>query len=212
MSPLRRRGTAQAGFPEDRGAWLGVAVVLTVLVAWLAIERGPYGGPITTAGAVMRTLVLLLLAAVPIAALVWAWRRLSRRAQAIAPIPIGVLVAFLGLYAIAHAGIYLERVRMGSDPSGLAEAALAEGNQQLWAVSDSTNAVHVPPTVNRCIINKYGFRTIPGTDGMTVSPKHATYRRSAAERAERYNMVVLRRLRVSPAEVNRFADGSDCPE
>ncbi len=212
MSPMTRRGTAQAGFPEDRGRWLAAAVVFTVLVAWLAIERGPYGGPISTAGAVMRTLVLLLLAVVPVVALVWAWKRLSRRSQAIAPIPIGVLVAFLGLYAIAHAGIYMERVRMGSDPSRLAESAFAEGDRQLWAVSDSTNAVHVPPVANRCLINKYGFRTIPGTDGMTVSPKHATYRQSAAQRAERYNAVVLQRLQVPPAEVNRYADGSDCPE
>jgi hypothetical protein len=212
MSPLRRRGTAQAGFPEDRGVWVGVAVVLTLLLAWWAIDHGPYGGPITTAGAVMRTLVLLLLAAIPVAALVWAWRRLSRRAQAIAPIPIGVLVAFLGLYAIAHAGIYMERVRMGTEPARLAESAFAEGDRQLWAVSDSTNAVHVPPVLNRCLINKYGFRTIPGTDGMTVSPKHASYRQSAAERAEAYNAVVLQRLRVPTAEVNRFADGSDCPE
>lgn len=212
MSPMTRRGTAQAGFPEDRGGWLGAAVLLTVLLAALAINRGPYGGPITSAGATLRTLVLLLLAAIPLAALLWAWRRLSRRTQAIAPIPIGVLAAFLALRAVGDAGIYLERARMGSDPARLAQAELAQGEPQLWAVSDSTNAVLVPPVANRCLINKYGFRTIPGTDGMTVSPKHAAYRRSAAERAERYNTVVLQRLRVPPAEVNRFADGSDCPE
>jgi hypothetical protein len=212
MSPLRRRGTAQAGFPEDRGAWLSVAVVLTVLIAWLAINRGPYGGPITPAGAVLRTLVLLLLAALPIAALLWAWKRLSRKAQRIAPIPIGVLVVFLTLYAVAHAGIYAERVRMASDPARLAEAAFAQGSRQFWAVNDSTNAVTVPPIVNRCVVNKYGFREIPGTDGMTVNAAHGRYRRSAAERAEAYNNVIIQRLRIPSAEVNRFSDSSGCAD
>lgn len=212
MSPLRRRGTAQAGFPEDRGVWLAVVVVLTILIASLAILRGPYGGPISTAGAALRTLVLLLLAVIPIAALLWAWRRLSRKAQRIVPIPIGVLVAFLALYAVGHAAIYAERVRMGSDPARLAEAAVGAGRTEFLAVRDSTNAVHVPPIANRCIINKYGFREIAGTDGMTVNPKHGRYRQAAAERAERYNAVVLQRLRIPPAEVNRYADGSGCPE
>ena len=212
MSALRRRGTAQAGFPEDRGAWLAAAVVLTILLAWAAINRGPYGGPITAAGAALRTMVLLLLAAIPVAALLWAWRRLSRKTQRIVPIPIGVLVAFLTLYAVAHASIYAERVRMGSDPGRLAAAAVGRGNTQFLAVRDSTNAVNVPPLRNRCIINKYGFREIAGTDGMTVNPAHGRYRRAAAERAERYNAVVLERLRIPTAEVNRYADGSGCPD
>jgi hypothetical protein len=212
MSPLRRRGTAQAGYPEDRGAWLTGAVVLTVLVAWLVIIRGPYGGPISAAGAVLRTLVLLGLAAIPIAALVWAWKRLSRKAQRIVPIPIGVLVAFLGLYAVAHAGIYAERVRMGSDPARMAAAAAASGETEFLAVRDSINAVHVPPIINRCIINKYGFREIAGTEGMTVNPKHERYRRTAAERAEAYNNVLIQRLRIPTAEVNRFSDGSGCTD
>jgi hypothetical protein len=206
---MSRRGTAQAGFPEDRGLGLAGAVVITLLIAWMAINRGPYGGPITTFGAVMRTLVLLGLAAIPVAALVWAWKRLSRSAQRIVPVPIGVLVAFLGLYAVAHAGIYAERVRMGTDPAQMAQAATGRGNNQFLAVSDSTNAVNVPPVLNRCIINKYGFRTIAGTDGMTVSPAHGRYRQAAAERAERYNNVVIQRLRIPSAEVNRYSDGSD---
>jgi hypothetical protein len=212
MSPLRRRGTAQAGYPEDRGVWLTVAVAFTLLVAWLVINRGPYGGPITTGGAVLRTLVLLVLASLPIAALLWAWRRLSRKAQRIAPIPIGVLVAFLGLYAVAHAGIYAERVRMGSDPARLAAAAAGAGKTEFLAVSDSLNAVHVPPVANRCIINKYGFRTIPGTDGMTVNPKHARYRQAAAQRAQAYNNVLIQRLRIPTAEASRFSDGSGCAD
>lgn len=206
---MSRRGTAQAGFPEDRGLGLAAAVVVTVLLAWIAINRGPYGGPISSAGAVLRTLVLLGLAVVPVAALVWAWKRLSRRAQRIVPIPIGVLVAFLGLYAFAHAGIYAERVRMGSDPGQLATRAVQAGDTEFLAVSDSLNAVHVPPVLNRCLINKYGFRTIAGTDGMTVSPAHGRYRQAAAQRAERYNGVVIQRLGIPAAEVSRYSDGSE---
>lgn len=207
---MSRRGTAQASFPEDRGLGLAAAVVITLLIAWMAINRGPYGGPISTFGAVMRTLVLLGLAAIPIAALVWAWKRLSRNAQRIVPVPIGVLVAFLGLYAVAHAGIYAERVRMGSDPGQLATTAVGRGDNQFLAVRDSTNAVLVPPIINRCLINKYGFREIAGTEGMTVNPAHGRYRQTAAERAERYNNVVIQRLRIPTAEVNRFSDGSGC--
>lgn len=209
---MSRRGTAQASFPEDRGLGLAAAVVITLLLAWMAINRGPYGGPISGFGAVMRTLVLLALAAIPIAALVWAWKRLSRNVQRIVPVPIGVLVAFLGLYAVAHAGIYAERVRMGSDPGQLATAAVGRGDNQFLAVRDSTNAVLVPPIINRCLINKYGFREIAGTEGMTVNPAHGRYRQTAAERAERYNNVVIQRLRIPTAEVNRFSDGSGCTD
>lgn len=212
MSPLRRRGTAQAGFPEDRGVWLSVAVALTILIAWAVINRGPYGGPISGAGAVLRTMVLLLLAVIPVAALLWAWRRLSRRSQRIAPVPIGVMTAFLALYAIAHAGIYGERVRMGTDAARAAQTAAGRGDTQFLAVRDSTNAVHVPPVINRCIINKYGFREIEGTDGMTINTAHERYRRMARERAEQYNAVILERLRIPSEEVNRFTDGSGCPE
>lgn len=212
MSPLRRRGTAQAGFPQDRGGWLTAVVALTVLVAWLVINRGPYGGPIGTAGAVVRTTVLLLLASAPIVALVWAWRRLARRTQRFVPIPIGVMVVFLTLYAVAHAEIFAERVRMGSDPERLAAAAVARGDTEFLAVSDSTGAVNVPPILNRCIVNEYGFREIAGTDGMTVNAAHARYRQDAFDRAERYNGVVLRHLRIPPAEVNHVMDSSGCPE
>lgn len=209
---MSRRGTAQAGFPEDRGVGLAAAVVITILLAAYAINRGPYGGPISPAGAVMRTMVLLLLAVIPLAALLWAWRRLSRKTQRFVPIPIGVLVAFLGFFALSHAGIYSERVRMGTDPERLATEAMQGGDTQFLAVKDSTNAVLVPPILNRCVINKYGFREIPGTDGMTVSPAHGRYRQSAAERAEAYNNAVLQRLRIPSAEVNRYSDGSGCPE
>jgi hypothetical protein len=209
---MSRRGTAQAGFPEDRGVWLTVVVVLTVLVAWLVINRGPYGGPISGAGAVLRTLVLVLLASVPVAALVWAWRRMSRRSRRVAPIPIGVLAVLLLLLAIAHSAIYLERMRMGRDPARLAALAADRGNTQFLALRDSTNAVLVPPILNRCIINQYGFREIAGTEGMTVNDAHGRYRRAAAERAERYNNVLIQRLRIPSAEVNRFTDGGGCPE
>ncbi|HEX6042116.1 hypothetical protein [Longimicrobium sp.] len=209
---MSRRGTAQAGFPEDRGAWLAAAVALTVLLAWVVINRGPYGGAISAAGAVLRTFVLVLLALIPIVALVWAWRRLSRRSQAIAPIPVGVLTVLLLLLAVAHSAIYLERMRMSQDPARMAEAEFARGDRRLMAVNDSLNALHVPPVLNRCIINRYDTRIIPGTDGMTVNRAHARYRETAARRAEQYNAVLIQRLRIPAAEVQRFSDGSNCPD
>jgi hypothetical protein len=209
---MSRRGTAQAGFPEDRGAWLSAAVALTVLLAWLVINRGPYGGPITAAGAVLRTFILVLLGLVPIVALVWAWRRLSRRSQAIAPIPVGVLTVLMLLLAVAHSAIYLERMRMSRDPAQLAASAFAAGDRRLMAVNDSLNALNVPPVANRCIINRYDTRIVPGTDGMTINRAHARYRELAARRAERYNTVLIQRLRIPPAEVSRFSDGGSCPE
>jgi hypothetical protein len=209
---MSRRGTAQAGFPEDRGVWLTVAVVLTVLIAWLVINRGPYGGPISGAGAVLRTLVLVLLACIPIAATVWAWKRLSRRSRRVAPIPIGVLAALLLLLAVAHSAIYLERMRMARDPGQMAAAAFARGDRRFLAVNDSTNALRVPPVINRCIINKYETRVIPGTEGMTVNTAHARYRRLADQRAEAYNRVLIQRLRIPAEEVNRYSDGSGCAD
>lgn len=209
---MSRRGTAQAGFPEDRGAWLFVAVALTVLLAWVVMNRGPYGGPITAPGAVLRTLVLVVLALIPAAALAWAWRRLSRRALSIAPITIGVLSILLLLLAVAHSAIYLERMRMSQDPAQMAASAFARGDRRLMAVNDSLNALKVPPVANRCIINRYDTRIIPGTDGMTINRAHARYRELAAQRAERYNTVLIQRLQIPAAEVNRFSDGGNCTE
>ena len=211
MSAMRRRGTAQAGFPEDRGMWLLVAVVATMLAAWAVVERGPYGGPIGTAGMVARTLLLLLLAAIPVVATVWAWKRLPRKIQRAAPIPIGVLAVLLALLAFAHANIYTERVRMGRDPARLAERAFAKGDTRFWAVEDSAYSIAAPPVVNRCVMNRYGVREIPGTSGMTVNRAHARYRTSATERALAYNTVMIRRLRLPPEEVARVAD-SYCPD
>ena len=211
MSPLRRRGTAQAGFPEDRGMWLLVAVIATMLAAWLVVELGPYGGPIGTGGLVLRTLLLLLLAAIPVVATAWAWRRLPRKIQRAAPIPIGVLAVLLLLLAVAHASIYRERVRMGRDPARLAERAFSRGDTRFWAVEDSAYSISAPPVVNRCVMNRYGVREIPGTSGMTVNRAHARYRATATERALTYNQVLIRRLRIPPEEVARVSD-SYCPD
>jgi hypothetical protein len=209
---MSRRGTAQAGFPEDRGTWLLVAVALTVLLAWVVMNRGPYGGPITAFGAVLRTFVLVVLALIPAAALAWAWRRLSRRALSIAPITIGVLSILLLLLAVAHSAIYLERMRMSQDPAQMAASAFSRGDRRLMAVNDSLNALNVPPVANRCIINRYDTRIIPGTDGMTINRAHARYRELASQRAERYNTVLIQRLQIPAAEVNRFSDGGNCSE
>lgn len=211
MSPLRRRGTAQAGFPEDRGVWLLVAAFAATLVGWMVVERGPYGGPISAFGAVVRTVILLLLAAVPIVATVWAWKRMSRKIQRVAPIPIGVLAVLLTLLAVAHSNIYRERVRMSSDAGRLAERAFASGDTRFWAVQDSMYSIAAPPVVNRCVMNKYGVREIPGTGGMTVNRAHQRYRTSATERALAYNQVIIRRLRIPAEEVARVSD-SYCPD
>jgi hypothetical protein len=213
MTAPGRRGTAQTQLPEDRGAWLGVAVVLTVLVGWLVLERGPYGGPVSGFGAFARTLVLVLVGCFPLAVMVWAWKRLSRMVQRLAPIPVGVLSAFLVLLAVAHSSIYLERMRMGRDPAALAGETFAAGDQRFWAVGDSANNLSVPLVLNRCVVNRHGTRVVPGTEGLTVNAAHERYRRTAAERARLYNQVILQRLRVPADEAGRFDDGSSgCPD
>lgn len=212
MSPHSgRNATAQAGFPKGRVGWLIAAILLAILIAAIVIVRGPWGPPISKFGAGTRTLGLLVVAAVPAAALAFAWKRLPRWGRRVAPMPLGVLTVMLALLAFAQAKIYAERVRMGNDPASIAAASLASGDTIWWAVEDSTGNLLAPPLVNRCIINRYGTRITPGTDGMTVNGRHARYRRRAAERALAHNQVVIDRLRIPPAEVQRVADGF-CPD
>jgi hypothetical protein len=125
--------------------------------------------------------------------------------------PLGVLTLMLALLAFAHAKIYAERVRMGRDPVAIATASLAAGDTMFWAVEDSLGNLLAPPLMNRCIINRYGTRITPGTDGMTVNGRHARYRRRATQRAQAYNEVVIARLRIPAAEVARTADAY-CPD
>jgi hypothetical protein len=211
VSARTRRGTAQAGFPEQRAPWLFAAVLLTVLVAAVVMVRGPYGRAITPFGAMARTFGLLLLAAIPPAAMAWAWKRLPRWGRRIAPIPIGVLTVLLALLAMAHLDIYWERVRMGRDPARMAAAAFARNETRFWAVEDSANDIQAPPIVNRCLINRYGIDVLPGTGGMTVNTAHRRYRDRAAERARRYNEVMIQRLRIPQEEVRRVAPAY-CPD
>ena len=152
-----------------------------------------------------------MVAAVPAAALAFAWKRLPRWGRRVAPMPLGVLTLMLALLALAQARIYAERVRMGHDPAALAASSMARGDTVFWAVEDSLGNLLAPPLANRCIINKYGTRITPGTDGMTVNGRHARYRRRAAERAQQHNQVVIDRLRIPPEEVRRVAD-SFCPD
>ena len=213
MSPrTARNATAQAGFPKGRAGWLASSIMLAVIIAAIVIVRGPWGPPLSSFGAVIRTLALLLIAALPVAALAWAWKRMPRWARRVAPMPIGVLSAMLGLLALAQARIYNERVRMGGDAAALAAAEMAAGDTTFLAVSDSLGNMLVPPVLNRCIVNRYEVRTIDGTDGMTVNGRHARYRRRAADRARRYNETVIARLRIPTEEVRRFNDGNSCPD
>lgn len=212
MSPhSRRNATAQAGFPKGRVGWLIGAILLAILLAAIVTVRGPWGPPISRFSAGMRTLALLVVAAVPAAALAFAWKRLPRWGRRVAPMPLGVLTLMLALLAFAQAKVYAERVRMSRDPAAVAASSMARGDTMFWAVEDSLGNLLAPPLVNRCIINRYGTRITPGTDGMTVNGRHARYKRRATERAQAHNQVVIQRLRIPPAEVNRVAD-SYCPD
>ena len=212
MSPHSgRNATAQAGFPKGRAGGLIAVIMLAVVIAAVVIVRGPYGRPISGFGAGVRTLGLLLLAAAPGVALLWAWKRLPRWGRRVAPIPIGVLTAMLGLMGAAHGDIYSERVRMSRDPAALAGEAFAAGDRRFWAVQDSMSAISTPPVVNRCIMNRQGVHVIPGTDGMTVNAAHRRYRERAEARARQYNEAMIARLGISPQEVRRLADAS-CPD
>jgi hypothetical protein len=206
-----RNATAQAGFPKGRVGWLVAAIGLAVVIAAIVLVRGAWGPPLSRFAAGTRTLALLLVAAVPVAALAWAWKRLPRWGRRVAPLPLGVLSLMLALLAFAQARIYAERVRMGHPPAALAAQSMARGDTMFWAVEDSLGNLLAPPLVNTCIINKYGTRIIPGTDGMTVNGRHARYRRRATQRAQAYNEVVIARLRIPMSEVARMADAY-CPD
>src|SRR5687768_11610843 len=118
MSPHSgRNATAQAGFPKGRVGWLIAAILLAILIAAIVLVRGAWGPPISRFAAGTRTLGLLVVAAVPIAALAFAWKRLPRWGRRVAPMPLGVLTLMLALLAFAQAEIYAERVRMGRDPA-----------------------------------------------------------------------------------------------
>ena len=89
MSPRpRRHASRRPAFPTDRGGGWSAAVVLTLLIAR---HRDPARAvrrpPISPSAPCSRTLVLLLLAAVPAVAMAWAWKRLSRRGRRVAPHP-----------------------------------------------------------------------------------------------------------------------------
>ncbi|MBW3571748.1 MAG: hypothetical protein KY467_11625 [Gemmatimonadetes bacterium] len=212
MSPHSgRNATAQAGFPKGRVGWLIGAILLAILIAAVVIVRGPWGPPISKFGAGARTAALLLVAAVPIGALAWAWKRLPRWGRRVAPMPLGVLSLMLALLAFAQAKVFAERVRMGRDPATVAAANLARGDTLFWAVEDSVGNLLAPPLVNRCIINRYETRITPGTDGMTMNARHARYRRRATERARRHNELVIARLGIPAEEVRRQTDAF-CPD
>ena len=212
MSPHSgRNATAQAGFPKGRAGWLTAAIMLAIILAAVVLVRGPWGPPMSKFGAGVRTVALLLVGILPVAALAWAWKRIPRWSRRVAPLPLGVLTVMLILLAFAQAKIYAERVRMGRDPGTIAAASLARGDTLWWAVEDSLGNLLAPPLQNRCLINRYGTRITPGTNGMTVNGRHERYRRRAAERALEHNQVVIQRLSIPPEEVQRVAD-SYCPD
>jgi hypothetical protein len=208
---FRRVGTAQAGFPRDRGRWLIVAVALAMLLGGLAVMRGPYGGPLALPGAMLRIAVLVALAALPVATLAWAWRRVDPWVRRVAPVIVGVLAAVLLLLAAAHADVYSERAGMSRDPDAQAEDAFRRSDLRFWAVEDGGQAILAPPIRNRCIVNRYGVRIIPGATGVPTSASHRAYLEAATERARRFNEAMLRRLEIPMEDAEQFVEGF-CPD
>lgn len=208
---FRRVGTSQAGFPRDRGRWLAAAIVVALLLGGLAVVRGPYGGTLGLAGTALRVLALVGVAAIPVAALAWSWRRVSPWVRRVAPVVVGVLTAVLLLLAAAHANVYAERAAMRRTPETEALEAFRRSDLRFWAVEDSAQAILAPPVANRCILNRYGVRVIPGATGIATGDAHAGYLRASTERARRFNEAMLGRLEIPAEEAARAAEGF-CPE
>lgn len=208
---LRRVGTAQAGFPRDRGRWVAAAVVLALILGGLLALRGPYGGPLTFLGASLRILLLLLVTALPVAVLVWAWRRVEPWVRRVGPVVVGVLAAVLLLLTAAHADVFAERAAMNRDLAGEAAEAYRRSDLRFWAVEDEGQAIQAPPVVNRCIVNRYGVRVIPGASGIPTNDAHGAYLAASAERARRFNEAMLALLEIPPEEAAEPAEGF-CPE
>jgi hypothetical protein len=207
---LRRVGTAQAGFPRDRGWWVAASIVAAVLLGGLVALRGPYGGPLAGPGAALRIVALLAVAALPVATLAWAWRRIEPWVRRVAPVVVGVLCAVLLLLAAAHADVYAERASMGRDPAGRAAEAYRRGDFRFWAVEEDGQAILAPPVRNRCVLNRYGVRVIPGATGTASGEAHRAYLAASLARAEDYNRSMLARLGVDAEEAERAVEGF-CP-
>lgn len=208
---LRRLGTAQAGFPRDRGRWVAFAIALAVVLGGIAVIRGPYGGTLTVLGTTLRVLALLLTALLPVAVLVWAWRRVSPWVRRVAPVVVGVLAAVLLLLAAAHANVYAERAAMRRPPAAEAAEAFRRSDVRFWAVEDSAHAILAPPIANRCLVNRYGVRVIPGATGVPTNEAHARYLAASTERARRFNEAMLQRLDIPLEEAERATEGF-CPQ
>jgi hypothetical protein len=208
---LRRLGTAQAGFPRDRGRWVALAIAFAIAAGGLLAMRGPYGGHLSFAGSALRILLLVAVAAVPVAVLVWAWRRVRPWVRRVAPVVVGVLTAMLLLLAAAHANVFAERAAMARDPGAAAAEAFRRSDVRFWAVEDEGGGIDTPPIANRCIVNRYGVRVIPGASGVPTSEAHRAYLEASTERARRFNEAMLAQLDVPMEEAQRPADGF-CPE
>lgn len=208
---LRRVGTAQAGFPRRRGRWVAAAVGVAVVLGGAAAAQGPYGGPLTFFGSTLRIVALLAIAALPVAVLVWAWRRVQPWVRRVAPVVVGVLTAVLLLLAAAHADVYVERAAMSRSPAAQAEEAFRRSDVRFWAVEDSAQAILAPPVANRCIVNRYGVRVIPGATGIPSNQAHRAYLESSEQRARRFNEAMLQQLEI-PAEVAAEPVEGFCPE
>jgi hypothetical protein len=207
---LRRVGTAQAGFPRDRGWWVASSIAVAIVLGGLVGLRGPYGGPLTGSGAAVRILALLAVAALPPAALLWAWRRVEPWVRRVTPVVVGVLSAVLLLLAAAHANVYAERVGMDRDPERQAAEAYRRGDYRFWAVEEGGQTILAPPVLNRCVLNRYGVRVIPGATGVASGEAHRAYLAASLARAEGFNRAMLARLHVTVDEAERPVEGF-CP-
>lgn len=208
---LRRLGTAQAGFPRDRGRWLAAAIALAVVLGGVAVMRGPYGGALSFFGAGVRVLALVVVALLPVVALAWAWRRVHPWVRRVAPLVVGVLTTVLLLLAAAHANVYAERAAMRRPPAAEAAEAFRRSDVRFWAVENPVQGVVAPPVANRCIVNRYGVRVIPGAVGTPAGEAHRAYLAASLERARRFNEAMLQRLEIPLEEAGRITEGF-CPE
>jgi hypothetical protein len=208
---MRRMGTAQAGFPRDRGRWVAVAIAAATVVGGLLALRGPYGGPLPFAAVVLRVLLIVVLASLPVFALAWAWRRTEPWVRSVAPIVVGVLSTLLLLLSAAHADVLAERSAMRRAPAAEAREAFRRSDVRFWAVEDSAQAILAPPIRDRCLINRYGVRVIPGATGIPSNPAHRGYLDASTERARRFNETLLALLGIDPEEAARPTEGF-CPE
>ncbi len=78
-------------------------------------------------------------------------------------------------------------------------------------MEDEGQGIDAPPLANRCIVNRYGVRVIPGATGTPSNEAHRAYLAASAERARRFNVAMLAQLSIPLEDAEQPAEGF-CPE